>query len=319
MTRRITTIVFALSTAASSALAAHYSYRMVDLGTLGGHASGGEALNAAGDVVGWSIAGNGRYLAFISDGLVMDDLGTDSEGYSSGAHDVSDLGPLGRFVVGDLDLQLLGDTRPFVWNEGFITVLPTFGGRDGEARGVNSMGETVGWAELSGYGHAAFLWQGDALQELPGLAIDTPYDKAHAVNEAGVIVGESWDASSIRRAVIWSQGRVDRVLELLPSWTGAAAYDLNEAGEIVGKAWLAGNLSVPVRWDAQGPAALGRRSEDRYGSATGINDRGQAVGTTYHGGHSQGEGTYVSCSPSSCRQIPQSQPWWWAPVLIVGS
>jgi len=26
----------------------------------------------------------------------------------------------------------------------------------------------------------------------------------------------------------------------------------------------------------------------------------------------------LSCSPSSCRQIPQSQPWWWAPVLIVG-
>ena len=71
----IGTLGVALALASGAALAA--TYRLTDLGTLGGNYSSGIAINASGQATGISpTAGNAEEHAFLWDGTRMQDLGT---------------------------------------------------------------------------------------------------------------------------------------------------------------------------------------------------------------------------------------------------
>jgi probable HAF family extracellular repeat protein len=64
----------ALALASGSALAT--SFRITDLGTLGGTNSAGASLNASGQATGFSTTADGETHAFLWDGTTMRDLGT---------------------------------------------------------------------------------------------------------------------------------------------------------------------------------------------------------------------------------------------------
>ena len=76
------TLGVALALASGSALAT--TFRLTDLGTLGGTSSSGDALNASGQVTGYSDTAEGDTHAFLWDGTTMQDLGTLGGTYSQG-------------------------------------------------------------------------------------------------------------------------------------------------------------------------------------------------------------------------------------------
>ena len=68
------TLGVALALASGSALA--ITFRLTDLGTLGGSYSQGVAINASGQVTGTSNTADEATHAFLWDGTTMQDLGT---------------------------------------------------------------------------------------------------------------------------------------------------------------------------------------------------------------------------------------------------
>jgi probable HAF family extracellular repeat protein len=126
---------------------------MVDLGTLGGPYSSALAVNAVGQVVGWSRTTQGAYDAFSwTPGGGMVDLGT--LGADSRAVAVNDSGE----VVGS-GYTADNARHAFSWTTSAGMVdLGTLGGYNAEALALNDSGQVVGRSTTSAGATHAVLW-----------------------------------------------------------------------------------------------------------------------------------------------------------------
>ena len=127
--------------------------------------------------------------------------------------------------------------------------------RDSYAYGINDKGQIVGMAEESSihsfnegggsvteHGATGVLWFGNKAAALPPLSGDTG-SAAWAINNAGVIVGQSLSAGGTVRACLWRKGKPVDLNTLLPDgsgWTLTDANALNNMGWIVGSGTLGG-------------------------------------------------------------------------------
>jgi len=192
--------------------------------------------------------------------------------------------------------------RGFFWENGVMTPLPTLGGDQGFATGVNSRGQVVGWAETPVHDPTcnapqvlqfrAVLWEPkegrkQALPPLPGDSTSA----ATAINERGQVVGISGDCDiavgqlSARHSVLWDHGTVSNIGDL-----GGDAWhtpmDINEQGDIVGfsnPAYVVGIDFLPLAflWTREaGIKSLGTLAGDTSSQALGINGRRQVVGVS---------------------------------------
>jgi probable HAF family extracellular repeat protein len=139
-------------------------YRVIDLGTLGGTGTNSAAydMNNAGWAAGSSnLIADGPQHAFLWYGRgPLKDLGTlggsacpncnseaggpNARGEAAVISETSKKAPLGEDFCGfDTHLQCLGA----IWKKGRLTALPTLGGYNGQALGLNNQGQVVGWAE----------------------------------------------------------------------------------------------------------------------------------------------------------------------------
>src|SRR6266705_2343507 len=191
--------------------------------------------------------------------------------------------------------------RGFFW-DGVMTAMPTLGGDQSFATGVNARGQVVGWAETPVHDPTcnapqvlqfrAVLWepkQGrkQALPPLPGDSTSA----ATAINERGQVVGISGDCDiavgqlSARHSVLWDHGTVSNIGDL-----GGDAWhtpmDINEQGDIVGfsnTAYVVGIDFLPLAflWTREaGIKSLGTLAGDTSSQALGINGRRQVVGVS---------------------------------------
>lgn len=257
-----------------------------DLGTLGGMVRG---LHSA---VQWPGQNNSGMIVGISHTPALDTLGED---WSCSAF----IAAIGHVCLG------------FVWQADVMSPLPTLGGENGFATGVNSRGEIVGWAETPVHDPTcnvpqvlqfrAVMWEpAQALmRQLPPLAGDST-SAATAINEEGQAVGISGDCDvavgrrSARHAVLWANGTVTDLGNLGGQfWHTPMA--INNRGDVVGFSNPAGgdlaadNLHAFLWTRAGGMKDLGTLPGDALSEALAINGRDQIVG--------------VSCGEIICRAV----------------
>ena len=244
------------------------------LGTLGGPNS----------VVQWPGISNNGMVAGIAETA---ELGTLGEAWSCSAFFPS--------VTGHL-------CRGFLWQDGVMTALPTLGGDNGFATGVNSRGQVVGWAETLVHDPTcnapqvlqfrAVLWEPGRgrMRQLPPLPGDST-SAATAINDRGQVVGISGECDiavgqrSAQHSVLWENGRVIEIGDL-----GGDAWhtpmDINARGAVVGFSNPTGVLGINFAphaflWTRRGGIRdLGTLPGDAVSQAVGINARGQIVGVS---------------------------------------
>ena len=163
-----------------------------------------------------------------------------------------------------------------------------------EAYSINDRGQVVGASTARSAGQHAFLWQDGKITDI-GLSHPNQGSVARAINDRGQVAG-SLDVGDGRHAFLWERGNM-RDLGTLGGLV-SSALALNNKGEIVGYSDLAprvvSNAAGSRPWDKpwrlavvwterKGMTALGAFPSTYSSTATGINDKGQVVGTMVTG------------------------------------
>jgi probable HAF family extracellular repeat protein len=221
-------------------------YRVIDLGTLGGPVSAGNAINNAGWVTGFSLNSSGIQLATLWAHGAQIPLGTlggpgsdvawpvkNNFGLVSGITENGVHDPLNEnFSCPAFGLLSGNSCVAFAWQGGQMTQLPGLGGNNSIGAGDNNLGQIVGWAEKSATDPTcappspgatqflqfeATLWNRDwtghwHVRELPPYPGD-PDGAATAINDLGQAVGISGQcdvaigAYSAIHALLWQNGQ----------------------------------------------------------------------------------------------------------------
>ncbi len=300
------------------------AYRVLRLPGLGGSAAAGASIDDLGLVSGSAnLTGDQAVHAALWLNGMAHDLGTlggpnsvvqwpskNSMGLLAGIAQTAQPDPLGEswscaaFFPGP---QASGHTcLGFVWVWGRMLPLPTLGGNNSFAAGVNDRGEVTGWAEnrvrdpscdTAGSGQVLqfrpVVW-GPApgqLRELPLLPGDSA-GAATASNDEGQVVGISGSCDqavgrySARHAVLWEHGMV-RDLGNLGGVAWHTPMAINRYGHVVGfsnvSAADGGQLHEHAfLWTPEnGMRDLGTLYPgDVHSQALGINARDQVVGVS---------------------------------------
>jgi probable HAF family extracellular repeat protein len=215
-------------------------YESTDLGELDGGEdfSFANAINPAGQVVGYSNVGPGSAGSSITRGWlwengIMTDLGT-LGGASSVATGIN---PSGE-VVGYSDVGTDGTTHAFLWRNGVMTDLGALGGGYGDALstysaayGISAKGQVVGISLAPGGQSHAFLWDKGVMRDLGTLGGSE--SGARAINREDQVVGFSLTAQEAGRGFLWENG----VMTDLGSLAGrccSVANGINRHGQVVG-------------------------------------------------------------------------------------
>jgi probable HAF family extracellular repeat protein len=301
------------------------SYTLYSLGTLGGFVSSGNTINDLGWVIGnANLPGDEvTHAAVWIDGMMFD-LGTlggansvvewpvhNERGVISGFAETADIDSLmenwscSAFFPSATHHVCLG----FRYFEGTMTKLPTLGGTNGYAAGVNNRGKIVGWAENTVHDstcHTPQVLQFEAVAWSPKNEIRAlpPYPgdldgAATAVNDDGDVVGISGTcdnavgAATAAHALIWRHGQTI----LIPTFGGKGwntPADINNRGQVVGFADMPGDVVDGVLTPFPLPYGFiwseGMKTQkilplpgDIYTIAYAINDAGQVVGQSFGG------------------------------------
>jgi probable HAF family extracellular repeat protein len=152
-----------------------------------------EAINAAGQVAGSSMARPGQQRAVLWTDGVTKNLGTLGGSFSE-AKDVNAKGT----VVG-ISATANGQHRAFIYRNGAMRNL-RIAGRFSRALAINDAGVVVGQRGTQD-DYRAFVWESGAWADLPSLGGN--YSVAHDINGDGWIVGLSRTANSSQFATLW--------------------------------------------------------------------------------------------------------------------
>jgi probable HAF family extracellular repeat protein len=304
--------------ARAALIASGARYSIAYLPTLGGSRNRPSGISNSGLIAGFvNRPGNATRVAAFWRGSSLDTLGTlggpnsivqwpgvSNNGFVVGITETADLDPLHEqwsctaFLPSVTGHICLG----FVWKDGVMKPLPTLGGYQGFAAGVNPSGQVVGWAETIVHDPTcnapqvlqfrAVLWdtKKDTLRQLRPLPGDST-SAATAINPAGQVVGISGDCDvavgqlSARHSVLWQNGVPENIGDL-----GGDAWhtpmDINEAGDVVGFSNPAGVVGIDFAphafvWTrSDGIRDLGALSGDAVSQGLGINKWRQVVGVS---------------------------------------
>lgn len=180
--------------------------------------------------------------------------------------------------------------RPFVWQNGHMSALPTIGGNNGQAAAINNHGQITGFAENGivdstcppGVTNNSIvlpvLWENRKAQTLPTVGSD-PDGEAVGINNQGQAVGES-GTCTLPNAVLWENGTATQLPDL--GVPGAVGIAINDQGQIVGQVVSAdGTTAYAALWQNGAITNLGTLPGDFGSYASGINNQGQVLGTTF--------------------------------------
>jgi probable HAF family extracellular repeat protein len=295
------------------------AYAVYDTGTLGGTFAFGSGVSDLGWVAGAANTAAGVLHASLSIPGAVIDLGTlggansavewpikNNHGLVVGISETATADPLGESFSCAAFIATNGHTcLPFLWRDGTLAALALLGGNNGFATGVNNAGAAVGWAETALHDPSCVppqQLQFEAVEWAPAtnqphvlapLAGDST-SAATAINDAGEVVGISGTcdvavgAFSARHAVLWLNGRPVRLPTLGgQGWNTPMAISndgiivgfSDTGGDVVGGV-LTPNFQA-VLWTPGGIVNLHTLPGDQIAEATGVNNFGQIVGTSF--------------------------------------
>lgn len=285
--------------------------RLQDLGTLGGKSSRANAINDSGWIVGQADTANANHHAFLYRNGKMQDLGV-LGGLNSEALFVNAAGQIVGIAEASVDpLGGPGSQPPrhaFIYLNGRIQDLGTFGGDNCMPGGINAAGDVVGSAdvtrEITGNGtfrastRHAFLYRVGKMTDLGTLG--GLNSRANAINDAGQIVGasdvgavihrpDSWDLP-VQHAFLYTNGKMQDLGAI--GGKNSVATAINSSGQIVGylspdfsfvndHAFLCDHGKMQDLNVLIGEKVLAKIGIKVLVSADGINDRGQIYGRAF--------------------------------------
>jgi probable HAF family extracellular repeat protein len=297
-------------------------YAAITLGSLGGSASSGNTINAFGWALGNSnLAGDVETHAALWIGARPFDLGT-----LGGPNSAVDWPVHNRHgvIAGIAETSAITNENwscssffptvnhhvclGFVIRDGEMKALPTLGGPNGYASGVNNLGEVVGWAETNVHDStctapqvfqflAVKYGRDDKPQILRPLSGDQD-TAATALSDAGDVVGISGECNkavgrfSAKHVVLWHDGKPHEIKTFGGSgWN--TPTDINDRGQVVGFANMPPDIAAdgslefnPVGfiWSKEkGAQKILPLEGDTNSIAYAINNRGQVVGQSFGG------------------------------------
>ena len=264
---------------------------MKSLGTLGGTTGIGLAINASGQVAGYSTLSNRSYRGFILLNGKLTSVGTLAGSYSD-AEGINDAGQ-----VTGASSTANGEVHPYLHSSGKLTDLGTLGGHSSEdwntGEAVNNSGEVVGWSYNAQGNFLGFLWSNGQMRSLGTLG--GAWSQAFAINDLGQITGQAYINGDIGADAFLYDGGVMQDLGTITSPSGgngqySYGFGLNSTGVVVGESTYQKNPTSIVYHafvyssgkmqdlNALIPAGSGWTLSTAYS----INDAGQIVGYGTH-------------------------------------
>lgn len=258
-------------------------YRVVNLGDPeGGPISQGTSNNRPGWIAGFSTLPDFTMQAEVWRDGVPASLGTlggpnsavawpnrSEQGVIVGIAETAQMQPHGEQWSCFLAVFFVADghvCRGFVWRNGAMSALPTLGGDNGFATGVNDRGEIVGWAENDTRDPTcneftntnqvlqfeAVMWVRDPRDNRYRARALPPYPgdldgAATAINQSGTAVGISGicdgavGGGTAEHMLMWRDGRIVRALPTLGGAYWNTPMDVNNLGNVAGFADLPGD------------------------------------------------------------------------------
>jgi probable HAF family extracellular repeat protein len=287
MKKQILVLMTVVTFLCQAGLQAETSYRLVDLGTLGGATSRAYSINDSDQIVGYAEDNQGRLRATLFDPTSTGnnrDLYTIG-GDESGAYAINESGQ----IVGTAE-KSDGERHGTIYDTiSGTTVLPTLrdlgtliGGGWSRAWSINNTGYAVGQAYDNQEGERAALFILDA----PGSVINLGTlgggsSCAYSVNDAKRIVGQAGDNWARPRATLFDPTGARNNIDLgALGGIFSKANSINNQGQIVGSAENNDGLWHATLFDPTGAGNnrdLGGIGGDQSW-AESINDDGQIVG-----------------------------------------
>lgn len=248
-------------------------YTILDLGTLGGAISRGNAINARGEVAGTSETATGAMHAFLFDGKTMIDLGTLGKNRFSDARAINDSGQVaGDSFSGGFDTN----SHAFLYDAAGMHDLGTNGGDRSAARGINASGQVVG-IDSSADGQVAVIH--DTGGGTRPLAPPNAF-AGNGINDGGHTTGFISKAGAHHAFMTDSSGLHD--LGTLPGDKSSYALAINGADEVVGCSSNNANRACHAfAYEHGNMLALGALPGTTLSEAEAVNSAGQVVGMSY--------------------------------------
>jgi len=175
--------------------------------------------------------------------------------------------------------------RPFLWQNGHMSALPTLGGNNGQASAMNNRGQITRFAEngtvdstcppgaINNRITLPVLWEKGKAQPLPTVGSD-PDGEANGINDQGQAVGYSGTCTAAVHAILWEDSTAFPLPDLGQPRSNFA-FAINDQGQIVGQ----GVTRHAALWQNRVLTDLGVLPGDFGAVATGINNQGQVVGS----------------------------------------
>lgn len=275
---RVTTLiaVVMLFCAVSETLA--LQYQITDYGVILDGNFSISGINRQGQVVGTAALSGENQNAFIWDRVNgVRDLGTLPTHTRSSAFGINDAGQ----AVG-YSSYAWSDHQACVWeSNGDKRSLGTLPSGDfspwSEAYDINNFGQIVGYSTGTNGYYQAVIWDKDSPIESLGTLDGVLDSVACAINDSGIVVGESGG-----HAFFWNRQEGMQDLGQV-GIISTRAEDINNLGQIVGGSYSGSGLDRAFIWEeASGMRELGTLSVEgySYSYANAINNSGLVVGVS---------------------------------------
>jgi probable HAF family extracellular repeat protein len=305
----------ALGVSIFSPNASAQEYKLTDLGTLGGTFSYGTAINASGQVTGFSYHEGDccdEHAFLYSAGLMLD-LGTLGGPYSGG-QGINASGQVTGYAATPLDFGVNTGYQSFLYSNGTMQGLGTLGGEYSAGNAVNASGLVTGSTQLfdpvfERYSEHAFVYANGSMHDLGTLGGQNSV--GYAINTSGQVAGQS-DAGAFGitdyQAFLYSNSSMYNLGTLGgPFSTG---YGINDSGEVVGQAdvtlgtshaflYRNGSMHDLGTLGGQNSVAYSINASGRIVGDTAIAPSGMEHGFIYSNGKMIDLNTLVGSNPSA--------------------